>query len=168
MKFCVSVILVKTFDLYQKMSSPALCVKRDDVVDKTCFFTGWLDDTGVKSTVKCDQTRDTLAQCERAHLLTVINKDATRFWYTYHIVTIKNFIVLRSNSFSNQFRELGDKALKLPCLKDTEICPDNISHANVTTEGFNMCTMLMRLISDKITDKYNFLHNSVPTDWYRG
>ena len=30
--------------------------------------------------------------------------------------------------------------------------------------GFEICTLLMRVVSHKITDEYDCLHNSVPTD----
>ena len=36
--------------------------------------------------------------------------------------------------------------------------------ANVSMTGFEICTLLMCVVSGKIVDKYNYLHNSVPTD----
>jgi hypothetical protein len=160
----MSAIIVKAFNLYQQMSSPMLRVEWDDIVDEIYFSTGWLDDTGVKSTVECGQTWETLAKCKRAHLLTVADEDASERWYTYRTVTIKKPHRLAIKPFWNRFRELDDKAPKLPCLKDTEKCPDDVTRANVSMTNFGMCTLLMRVVSDEIADEYDFLHDSVPTD----
>ena len=40
----------------------------------------------------------------------------------------------------------------------------DVTCTNVSMTGFEMCTLLMRMVSDKIADEYNFLQNSVPTD----
>jgi hypothetical protein len=42
----MSAIVVKVFNLYQQMSSTALCVEWDDLVDEICFSAGWIDETG--------------------------------------------------------------------------------------------------------------------------
>ena len=56
----MSAIIVKAFNLYQQMSSPALRAEWDDIVDEICFTKDWIDDKKVKFTVKCGQTWDTL------------------------------------------------------------------------------------------------------------
>ena len=40
----------------------------------------------------------------------------------------------------------------------------DVPAANVNMTGFEMCTLLMRMVSDKIADEYNCLHNSVSTN----
>ena len=64
------------------MSSPALRVDWDDIVDEIYFTKDWLDDKRVKSTVERGQTWDTLEQCKHAHLLTVCDEDAAERWYS--------------------------------------------------------------------------------------
>ena len=100
----MNVIIMKAFNLYQQMLSPTLRVKWDVTVNKICFFAGWLDDLGVKSTVKHGQALDTLKQCKCAHLLTVCNKVATKRWYMYCTITIKKPQRLAIKSIVEQFR----------------------------------------------------------------
>ena len=162
--FKMSAIIVKAFNLYQQMSSPALHVEWDDIVDEICFTKDWLDDTGVKSTVKRGQTWNTLKQCTCACLLTVCNEDAAKRWYTYYIVTTKKPFRVAIKPFCKQGRELSDKTPNLPCLKDIENCPMDITRANVSMTGFEMGTLRMRVVSRNISDEYDCLHHSVPTD----
>ena len=42
----MSAIIVKAFNLYQQMSSPALRAEWDDIMDEICFTKDWLDDKG--------------------------------------------------------------------------------------------------------------------------
>ena len=160
----MSAIIVKAFNLYQQMSSPALRAEWDDIVDEICFTKDWLDDKGVKSTVERGQTWDTLMQCKRAHLLTVCDEDAAERWYTYRTVTIKKPFRLAIKPFWKRVRELDDNAPNLPCLKDTENCPMDVTRANVSMTGFEMCTLLMRVVSHEIADEYECLHDVVPTN----
>ena len=44
------------------------------------------------------------------------------------------------------------KPQKLPCLKGTGNCPANVTQANVSMTNFEMCTLLMRVVSDEIAD----------------
>ena len=74
----LNVIVVKAFNLYQQMSSPAPHAKWDDIVDNICLTKCWLNEKGDKSTVVHGQTWDMLVKCKRAHLLTVCNKDAAK------------------------------------------------------------------------------------------
>ena len=59
----MNAIIVKAFNLYQQMSSLALRVEWDNIVDEIYFTKDWLDDTGVKTTVERGQTWDRLKQC---------------------------------------------------------------------------------------------------------
>ena len=95
----MNAIIVKAFNLYQQMSSPALCVKWDDIVGEICFTKDWLDDKGVKSTVERGQPWETLKQCKCAHLLTVCDEDAAKQWYMYHTVAIKKASCLAIKPF---------------------------------------------------------------------
>jgi hypothetical protein len=160
----MNAIIVKAFNLYQQMSSPALRVEWDDIVDEICFTKDWLNDEGVKSPVERGQTWATLTKCKRAHLLTVCDEDAAERWYTYRTVTIKKPFRLSIKPFWKRVKELDDKAPNLPCLKDTANCPMDVTRANVSMTGFEMCTLLMRVISHEIADEYDCLHDSVPTD----
>jgi hypothetical protein len=99
-----------------------------------------------------------------AHLLTVADEDAAKRWYMYCTVTIKKPRRLAIKPFWKSFRELDDKAPKLPCLKDIKNCPPNVTRANVSVTNFEMCTLLMRVVSDEIADEYDCLRESVPTD----
>ena len=85
----MNAIIVKAFNLYQQMSSPALHAKWDDIVEDIYFTKGWLNDKGDKSTVVRGQTWDMLVKCKHAHFLTICDKDAAKRWYTYCTVTIK-------------------------------------------------------------------------------
>ena len=49
-------------------------------------------------------------------------------------------------------------------MKDTEDCPKDVTRANMSMTELEMCTSLTRLISDRIADEYNCLHDSVPTN----
>ena len=60
--------------------------------------------------------------------------------------------------------ELGDRTAKLPSLKDTENSPIDVPAANVSILGFEMYTLLMRVVSGKITDENICLHNKVQTN----
>ena len=80
---------MKAFNLYQQISSSALRVEWDDLVEEICSKKGWLDDKSDKQTVVRGQTWDTLVQCKYTHLLTVCNNDASKRWYTHHTSTIK-------------------------------------------------------------------------------
>ena len=52
----VNAIILKVFNLYHQLLSPTLRVEWDDIVDKICFATGWLDDEGAKYTFERGQT----------------------------------------------------------------------------------------------------------------
>ena len=143
----MNVIIVKAFNLYQHMSSPALHAKRDGIVKDICFTKGWLNDKADESTMVRGQTWDTLVQYKRADLLTVCNNDAAKRWYMYRTVTIKNQH-LAIKPFWKQVRELDNIAPTLACLKDTEICPMDVPADNVSMTGFEICTLLMCDVSD--------------------
>ena len=69
-------IVVKAFNLYQQMAGPALRTEWADIVEETCFSTGWTKPDGSESTVQRGQTWETLAKCKRDHLLTWTDQDA--------------------------------------------------------------------------------------------
>ena len=52
----------------------------------------------------------------------------------------------------------------LPCLKDEDDCPNEITRANISMTGFETCTLLIRLVTDKVLDKYDIFYHTVPTD----
>ena len=93
----INVIVAKAFNLYHQMSSPALYVKWDDIVEETNSTKGCLGDEENKSTIVHGQTCDTLTHCKCDHLLTVYDENATKHWYVYYTVIVKNLTVLRSN-----------------------------------------------------------------------
>ena len=124
-------------------------------MDEICFTKDWIDDKGVKSTVKRGQTWDTLKQCKRTHVLTVCDEDASELWYMHRTVTIKKPFYLAIKPFWKRIRQLNDKAQNLPCLKDTENCSTDVTWANVSMTGFEMCTLLMRVVSHEIADEYD-------------
>ena len=40
----------------------------------------------------------------------------------------------------------------------------DVTRANVSMTGFEMCTLLMRVVSHEIAAEYDCLHDSMPTD----
>ena len=158
----MNAVIVKAFKLDQQMSSPTLRTKWDEIVKDIYFTKGWLNDKGDKSTVVRGQTWGTRVQCKRVHLLTVYDKDAAEHWHLYSTVMIRKHC-LAITPFWKRVRELDDKAPKLPCLKDTENCPMDVPATNVSMTGFEMCTLLVLVVSDTIADEYTYLHYSVPT-----
>ena len=63
-----------------------------------------------------------------------------------------------------RLKELDDLVTDLPCLKDEDDCPPEVTRANVKMTGFEMCTLLMRLVTEEVADEYDVLHTTVPID----
>jgi len=159
-----SALVVKAFNLYQQMSAPALRVEWNDIVQDECFSTGWIMPDGSESTVTRGQTWETLAKCKRDHLLTWCEQDAAERWKTYVNQNLKKPQRLAIKPFHKRLKELDDLVPDLPCLKDEDDCPSEVTRANVSMTGFEMCTLLMRLVTDEVAEEYDVLHPKVPID----
>ena len=96
--------------------------------------------------------------------MTFCNGDVAKCWYMYRTVTVKTPFCLAIKPFRKWVRELDDKPPNLSYLKATENCPVDVTRANGSMTGFEMCTLLMHVVSHEIADEYDCLHDSVPTD----
>ena len=146
------------------MFSPALCVKWGNIVDKFCFSVGWQEHAGVKYVVKRVQVWDTLNPCKCAHLVTIWGNDTAKQWQSYRTVTIKKPHSLTIKPFCKWFRDPDGNAPKLPYLKDTKNCPMDVTRANMSMTGFEICMLQMCVVSEITTDEYRCLQDSVPID----
>ena len=157
-------IVSKAFTLYQQMSASALRAEWDDIVQEFCFTPNWTRADGTVCVEERGQDWTTLAECKRAHLLTVADQDASERATNYNNVTVRKPDRLPFKYFHKRIKELDDLQKLLPCLKDQPDCPPEVERTNVLMTPFAMCTLLMQHVSPRMEDEYNCLCDTVPTD----